>query len=357
MLLPTLSSGMVPKMEACLRAVAGRRAARARPRRPGAARAAAGDLHRPRASARWCCPTRRTDHCTPAATRWERGHDAELRHARRSPSCRGAGRPRVGRRRPRVPRLRRRHRGLLARPRPPGGRRGGRRAGRRGSRTRPTCPCTSPACGWPSGWSSCSALPARVFFANSGAEANECALKLARPHGTAERPRRDRRRRRQLPRPHARRAVGHRQRRQARAVRAAARAGPLRRRTATRRRCAPQSTARTAAVILEPTLGEGGVVPPPAGLPRRGARGLRRAGALLDRRRGAERHRPHRPLVRQSGRGRAPGRHHPRQGPRRRAADRRLPRRRRRRRAVRCRATTAARSAAIRCPARRRSPC
>jgi acetylornithine aminotransferase len=30
------------------------------------------------------------------------------------------------------------------------------------------------------------ALPARVFFANSGAEANECALKLARLHGRAD---------------------------------------------------------------------------------------------------------------------------------------------------------------------------
>jgi acetylornithine aminotransferase len=50
------------------------------------------------------------------------------------------------------------------------------------------------------------AQPARVFFANSGAEANECALKLARLHGIRD----------------GRRG-------QARAVRAAARPGHLRR--------------------------------------------------------------------------------------------------------------------------------
>ena len=95
----------------------------------------------------------------------------------------GRGRPGLGRRRPRVPRLRRRHRGVRARPCAPGDRRRGQPRRSAGSRTRPTWPSTSPACGWPSGWSSCSACPARVFFANSGAEANECALKLARKHG------------------------------------------------------------------------------------------------------------------------------------------------------------------------------
>ena len=51
-LLPTLASGMIPKMEACLRAVRGGVPQGARPRRPGAARAAARGLHRPRASGR-----------------------------------------------------------------------------------------------------------------------------------------------------------------------------------------------------------------------------------------------------------------------------------------------------------------
>ena len=55
-LLPTLASGMVPKMEACLRAVRGRRAARARARRPAAARACCSRSSPTRASARWCVP-------------------------------------------------------------------------------------------------------------------------------------------------------------------------------------------------------------------------------------------------------------------------------------------------------------
>ncbi len=45
-LLPGLGSGMIPKMEACLRAVRGGVPAGARARRPAAARGAAGDLHR-----------------------------------------------------------------------------------------------------------------------------------------------------------------------------------------------------------------------------------------------------------------------------------------------------------------------
>ena len=45
---PRLESGMMPKMEACLRAVEGGADPRARRRRPGAARDAAGDLHRRR---------------------------------------------------------------------------------------------------------------------------------------------------------------------------------------------------------------------------------------------------------------------------------------------------------------------
>jgi acetylornithine/N-succinyldiaminopimelate aminotransferase len=108
------------------------------------------------------------------------------------------------------------------------------------------------------------ALPARVFFANSGAEANECALKLARLHGKASG-------RHEIVSCHnsfhgrtfgALSVTGNAAKREpfaplpgpvifvdygdAAALRAAV-------------------SNRTAAVIVEPTLGEGGVVPPPAG--------------------------------------------------------------------------------------------
>ena len=58
-LMPTLASGMVPKMGACLKAVSNGVPARHRRRRPRAARGAAGDLHRRRASAPRCCPASR----------------------------------------------------------------------------------------------------------------------------------------------------------------------------------------------------------------------------------------------------------------------------------------------------------
>ena len=58
-------------------------------------------------------------------------------------------------------------------------------------------------------------------------------------------------------------------------------------------RVAPESVA---AIIIEPVQGEGGFVPAPAGVPARPARALRRARHRPDRRRGADRLRPHRPL-------------------------------------------------------------
>ena len=127
--------------------------------------------------------------------------------------------------------------------------------------------------------------------------------------------------------------------------------------TATSTRCAPPSTAGTAAVFVEPTLGEGGVVPAPAGYLAAARADLRRGRRAAGRRRGAERHRPHRALVRQPGRRRPPRRHHAGQGPRRRPADRRLHRPRRRRASCSRPAITAAPSAATRSRARRRWPC
>src|SRR3954464_363414 len=108
------------------------------------------------------------------------------------------------------------------------------------------------------------ALPARVFFSNSGAEANECALKLA--------PRQGRRGGRTETLPCHNSFHG-------RTMGALAVTGNAAKREpftplpgpvtfvdygdvdALRKAVGPQ----TAAVIVEPTLGEGGVVPPPAG--------------------------------------------------------------------------------------------
>ena len=72
------------------------------------------------------------------------------------------------------------------RPRPPQGRRGGHHPGRDARATSPTWPCTSRASRWPSGCWSWPAGPGRVFFCNSGAEANEAAFKLSRLTGRPE---------------------------------------------------------------------------------------------------------------------------------------------------------------------------
>ena len=96
--------------------------------------------------------------------------------------------------------------------------------------------------------------------------------------------------------------------------------------TATSRRCARGGRRRRAAVILEPIQGEAGVVVPPAGLPRGGAPDHRRRRRAADPRRGADRDRAHRPLVRPPGtraRRDPTRRRHAGQGARRRAADRR----------------------------------
>ena len=60
--------------------------------------------------------------------------------------------------------------------------------------------------------------------------------------------------------------------------------------------------ADTAAVVLEPILGEAGVIVPPEGYLRAARRDHRRARRAAGDRRGADRHRPHRRLVRPPGR-------------------------------------------------------
>jgi acetylornithine aminotransferase len=124
------------------------------------------------------------------------------------------------------------------------------------------------------------ALPARVFFANSGAEANECALKLARLHGRAgSRPE----------------IVSCTNSFHGRTLGALSVTGNAAKREpfaplpgpvtfvefgdaeALRSAVGPQ----TAAVIVEPTLGEGGVVPPPPGFLAAARHACDEAGALL----------------------------------------------------------------------------
>jgi acetylornithine aminotransferase len=124
------------------------------------------------------------------------------------------------------------------------------------------------------------ALPARVFFANSGAEANECALKLARLHGRAT---------------GGSEIVSCHNSFHGRTLGALSVTGnPAKREpfaplpgpvtfvdygdaSALAAVVGPQ----TAAVIVEPTLGEGGVIPPPAGFLAAARAACDRYGALL----------------------------------------------------------------------------
>jgi acetylornithine aminotransferase len=111
-------------------------------------------------------------------------------------------------------------------------------------------------------------VPARVFFANSGTEANECALKLARKHGRKADPDGGRL---EVVATHdsfhgrtlgALSVTGNASKREP----FAPLPGPVRfvdYGDAAALRAAVCD--RTAAVIVEPTLGEGGVVPPPPG--------------------------------------------------------------------------------------------
>lgn len=120
----------------------------------------------------------------------------------------------------------------------------------------------------------------RVFFANSGAEANECALKLARVHG----------------RPSGRvEVVAANGGFHGRTLGALSITGNPAKREPFQPLPGPVTfvdygdadalhaavTERTAAVFLEPTLGEGGVVPPPPGYLAAARTACDRAGALL----------------------------------------------------------------------------
>jgi acetylornithine/N-succinyldiaminopimelate aminotransferase len=124
------------------------------------------------------------------------------------------------------------------------------------------------------------AMPARVFFANSGAEANECALKLARLHGRATA-------RTEIVSCHdsfhgrtlgALAVTGNPAKREPFApLPGPVTFVPYGDANALRAAVGPQ----TAAVIVEPTLGEGGVVPAPAGFLAEVRTVCDQAGALL----------------------------------------------------------------------------
>jgi len=124
------------------------------------------------------------------------------------------------------------------------------------------------------------ALPAQVFFTNSGAEANECALKIARLYGRAEG-------RSEIVSFHdsfhgrtlgALSVTGNAAKREP----FAPLPGPV---TFVAYGDVPALQAavgpQTAAVIVEPTLGEGGVVPPPSGFLADVRRICDAAGALM----------------------------------------------------------------------------
>ncbi len=127
-------------------------------------------------------------------------------------------------------------------------------------------------------------LPARVFFANSGAEANECALKLARKHGRALDPTGGRLE-----------VVAATNSFHGRTLGALAITGNAAKREPFAPLPGPVTfvefgdadalraavTERTAAVFVEPTLGEGGVVSAPSGYLHAARQACDATGALL----------------------------------------------------------------------------
>ena len=237
------------------------------------------------------------------------------------------GREALGQRGQGVPRLPRRPRGHRARPRAPGGRRRARRAGpHAAARVEP--------------------LLQRVAAAGRGARSTRCTAAAARCSSPTRAPRPTSARSSSpaaTARPTAAPTGSTCSRRGARSTAARSpRSPPPASRRSRRRssRCpigfrqvvfadldalAAAMDERVCAVMLEPVQGEGGVQPSPPGLPRRRARAVRRARGAADRRRGADRARPHRQVVRLPARRRRAARHrHHGQGARQRRADRRV---------------------------------
>ena len=140
-----------------------------------------------------------------------------------------------------------------------------------------------------------------VFFCNSGAEAMECAIKMARKYHFGERrsgtlP--DHHLRGRLPRPHAGNARRRRAEEISRWFRPGGRgfrSGAVRR---SRRGQGARSAARPRRSSIEPIMGEGGVRVVEPSFLRALARTLRPARLAPDLRRGADRYGPHRRTVR-----------------------------------------------------------
>ena len=165
------------------------------------------------------------------------------------------------------------------------------------SATRRTSWSTVPPSSSPSGCWPCSAATGRVFFCNSGAEANETALKLSRRTG-ADRGRRRRglastagppaRSRSPASRPSAHRS---------------SRCCPVRpsSRTATWRRCGRRRTAPPRPCCSSRCWARAASCPPRPATCAAADAIAAAAGALLVARRGADRDRPHRGLVRAPG--------------------------------------------------------
>ena len=303
------------------RHVRGRDRAQARGGRPRARAAACGPRSAPRRWSRDGASWLRATSVVSVARRGAADVRARGRHDRARRRV-----PRVGRHRARVPRLRRRNRRRRPRPLRAGA------ARRRARAARPPLARVEPLLDGADAAARRAARrnvsPAgRAFFCNSGAEANEAALKIARKatgrtrivaleggfHGRTL---------------GALSATGQpvevgglRPARPRDRVRAA-------RTTSSRSRPRSHPAADTALILLEPVLGEGGVIPLEPAFAQAAAELALEVGALLVRRRGAGGHGPHGNVLR------ARAARHParprdaRQGPRKWAAHWRAARRR-----------------------------
>ena len=157
----------------------------------------------------------------------------------------------------------------------------------------------------------------------------ECAIKTARKYQVGERPAgalSHHHLRRRVPRPHAGDARRRRPEEISRRFRARRSTASTRCRSAISTRPSARSAPETAAILIEPMMGEGGVRVVRAVVPAGAARAVRPARPAADLRRGADRHGPHRRTVRLSAHRRHARRHGARQGAGRRLSGRRLPR-------------------------------